>query len=111
MTDLLIKGMGMPKDGDYIFSFASDENGENTICRIEKVSPDRSGTLIQHTGVMEQECTGAQEVKNGKWIETEDTYREDGKPQSAQCSVCGLTSERPLGNYCKYCGAKMEGEL
>ena len=30
------------------------------------------------------------------------------------CSVCGMVSERPLGRYCKWCGAKMgedEGDL
>lgn len=48
MADLLIKGMEMPKDGDYLFSFASDEYGGNTVCRIERVGC----RLIEHNGIV-----------------------------------------------------------
>ena len=48
MADLLIKGVDMPKDGDYLFSFASDEYGGNTVCRIERVG----GGLIEHYGIV-----------------------------------------------------------
>ena len=65
MTDLLIKGMEMPIDGDYLFSFASDE--KETICRIEKVSRDGSGTPIQYRMVVELPTHGrlidAEELK------------------------------------------------
>ena len=46
---IIIKGMDMPKDGDYIFSFASDENGNNTIVLI---TDSRTGKAICHKGVV-----------------------------------------------------------
>ena len=47
-----------------------------------------------------------QEAKNGEWITI---WREDDPDTSthARCSICNRISERPLGGYCKWCGAKM----
>lgn len=49
------------------------------------------------------------EVKNGEWITI---WREDDRDTSthARCSICNRISERPLGEYCKWCGAKMSQE-
>lgn len=50
-----------------------------------------------------------QEGVNGEWI----TLWEENDPDTsnyARCSVCNRLSERPLGKYCKWCGAKMEAE-
>ena len=47
---VLVKGMEMPEDGDYVFSFASDEKGRNTLLRIVKYP---SFELIEHGGVVE----------------------------------------------------------
>ena len=48
-----------------------------------------------------------QEAENGEWITI---WREDDPDTStnARCSICNRISERPLGRYCKWCGAKME---
>ena len=46
--------------------------------------------------------------KVGAWIENETTYA-DNVRQTCECSVCGKISPRPLGDYCRWCGAKMEG--
>ena len=50
-----------------------------------------------------------QEAKNGEWITI---WREDDPDTSshARCSVCNRVSERPLGEYCKWCGTKMNQE-
>ena len=47
-----------------------------------------------------------QEQKTGEWISI---WREDDPDTStsARCSVCNRISERPLGGFCKWCGAHM----
>ena len=60
-------------------------------------------------------CVGAlallkeQEAENGEWITI---WQEDDPDTSihARCSICNRISERPLGGYCKWCGAKMSQE-
>jgi hypothetical protein len=44
--------------------------------------------------------------KKGKWIDNETSYA-DGVRQSCNCSVCGKRSIRPLGDFCRWCGANM----
>ena len=65
MADLIIKGMDMPKDGDYLFSFASDEYGGNTICRIERVD----GGLIEHNGIVMLPTHGRLIIEDGEIVE------------------------------------------
>lgn len=50
------------------------------------------------------------EAKAGDWIAI---WREDDPDTStsARCSVCGRVSKRPCGEYCKWCGAKMDGRI
>lgn len=50
-----------------------------------------------------------QEKKNGEWITI---WQKDDPDIStdARCSICNRISERPLGGYCKWCGAKMNQE-
>lgn len=48
---VLIKGIKMPKDGNYIFSFASDENGQNTLFLMIEYA---SFKLIGHGGVADE---------------------------------------------------------
>ena len=50
-----------------------------------------------------------QEPTYGEWLETETSYA-DGVRQHCRCSVCNILSCRPLGNFCKWCGADMRGE-
>ena len=49
------------------------------------------------------------EAENGEWITI---WQEDDPDTSihARCSICNRISERPLGGYCKWCGAKMSQE-
>ena len=50
-----------------------------------------------------------QEAKNGEWI----TIWQENDPDTsthARCSICNRISERPLGGYRKWCGAKMNQE-
>ena len=57
----------------------------------------------------QQDIKALTDMTNGKWITI---WREDDPDTSthARCSVCNRMSERPLGEYCKWCGAKMSQE-
>ena len=44
--------------------------------------------------------------KTGDWIDNETSYADDTR-QTCTCSVCGRRSYRPLGNFCRWCGANM----
>lgn len=48
----------------------------------------------------------AVERKRGKWLDNETSYSDD-IPQTCTCSICGIRSRRPIGNFCKWCGADM----
>ena len=43
----------------------------------------------------------------GEWLETEDSYADPPKQQTCMCSVCKVLSKRPLGDFCRWCGACM----
>lgn len=45
--------------------------------------------------------------RHGYWIENDTTYSEVTR-QTCTCSVCGRHSPRPLGDFCRWCGAKMD---
>lgn len=45
--------------------------------------------------------------KTGQWINIWDKNDYDISTQ-ARCNKCKQVSNRPLGNFCKWCGAKME---
>lgn len=46
------------------------------------------------------------ERKTGRWIDMWD--KNDPYTSSrGRCSICGRESDRPLGDYCKWCGADM----
>ena len=47
--------------------------------------------------------------KKGKWIDNETSYA-DGVRQTCTCSICGQRSVRPLGRFCRWCGADMREE-
>lgn len=44
--------------------------------------------------------------KKGKWLDNETSFSDD-VPQTCTCSVCGMRSRRPIGDFCKWCGADM----
>lgn len=50
MSDLLIKGMDMPKNGLVTIELASEETGTNILARI---TDDKTGKLIEYKGVVE----------------------------------------------------------
>ena len=47
---ILIKGVDMPKNGEMILCFASDENDQNTVCLI---LDSKTTKPIEHKGVVE----------------------------------------------------------
>lgn len=46
------------------------------------------------------------ERRKGEWLDNETTFADD-VPQTCTCSVCRLRSRRPVGDFCKWCGADM----
>ena len=46
--------------------------------------------------------------QHGHWIENETSYADLPTKQTCNCSVCGRESARPLGDWCRWCGAKMD---
>ena len=58
--------------------------------------------------ILEQPTIESQR-KKGRWIDTESSYA-DGVRQECRCSVCSRLSPRPLGDFCRWCGADMRGE-
>ena len=49
------------------------------------------------------------ERKKGKWLDNETSFA-DGARQTCTCSICGRRSTRPIGGFCRWCGADMRGE-
>ena len=49
------------------------------------------------------------ERKKGKWVDLWDSADPDTS-HSCRCSECKRKSLRPVGNFCKWCGADMRGE-
>ena len=45
---------------------------------------------------------------HGFWIISDYSYRE--RRQVCHCSVCGLANLRPIGEFCRWCGAHMDQE-
>jgi hypothetical protein len=61
----------------------------------------------------ERACINEEEtvpLKHARWLETEDSYAEPPKMQTCRCSACDCDSTRPLGEYCRWCGARMDLE-
>ena len=46
----------------------------------------------------------AEPVRHGRWIVQDDTFTR------FICSECGTNNQDGVGNYCPYCGAKMDEE-
>lgn len=66
-------------------------------------------TIPRYTAELVVSMLEEQKAENGEWITI---WREDDPDTSthARCSICNRISERPLGGYCKWCGAKMSQE-
>lgn len=48
------------------------------------------------------------EPGHGFWIVSDYSYKE--RNQVCHCSACGMPNERPIGNYCRWCGTHMDQE-
>ena len=46
---------------------------------------------------------------HGTWIDIWDA-NDNWTSHEARCSCCSRISERPLGEYCKWCGAEMDAD-
>lgn len=66
-------------------------------------------TILVNEMDMRVIAKNAVQPEKGKWLDNETSYA-DGVRQTCTCSVCGLRSVRPLGNFCRWCGADMRGE-
>ena len=45
---------------------------------------------------------------HGFWIISDYSY--GNRRQVCHCSVCGLANPRPIGGFCRWCGAQMDQE-
>lgn len=59
--------------------------------------------------ILEELPSAQPERKTGRWIDNETSYVDDAR-QTCTCSVCGRRSHRPLGCFCRWCGARMEAD-
>ena len=66
-------------------------------------------TRIGILQAIQEQPTIEPERKKGKWIDNETSYA-DGVRQTCTCSICGQRSVRPLGRFCRWCGADMREE-
>ena len=92
---------------DYIES-------ETVIKIVTKIMCD---TKVRHKGrainrnIKQLSTADVQEVRHAKWIGRHD---DDSLYDDWYCSECGYYSDvrnkKHLGNYCSYCGAKMDKE-
>ena len=46
--------------------------------------------------------------KHGFWIISDYSY--GNRHQLVHCSVCGMPNPRPIGEFCRWCGAHMDQE-
>ena len=49
-----------------------------------------------------------QQPGHGFWIMSDYSYRE--RNQIVHCSACGVPNPRPIGNYCRWFGTRMDQE-
>lgn len=59
--------------------------------------------------IEEAPASDVRPVARGEWMDTEDTYADPPARQTCRCSNCGKVSPRPLGDFCRWCGADMTG--
>lgn len=69
-------------------------------------SKDDSYTIADF--IEDVECLPSADRPKGKWIDTDTSYS-DTQIQRCKCSICGKQSTRPLGYFCRWCGADMRG--
>ena len=90
-------------------------DSESNYCALCKPSadPEPSDVARDIARIIENEIDmrviAQSERKKGEWIDTETSYA-DGVQQECRCSVCTRLSLRPLGDFCRWCGADMRGE-
>ena len=82
--------------------------------RVKALPSAQSNIAMDIATIIENEkdmrvLLNAQPRMKGEWIDNETSYA-DGVRQSCNCSVCGKRSIRPLGDFCRWCGADMRGE-
>ena len=77
-----------------------DDSGSNIVVEVMKAWK----TVIEGLPSAEPER------KPGKWITLWDAVDHDTSTTS-RCSACGRISQRPLGDFCRWCGADMKGEI
>ena len=88
------------------------ESNYCALCR-PSAEPEPSDVARDIARIIENEIDmrviAQSERKKGEWIDTETSYA-DGVQQECRCSVCTRLSLRPLGDFCRWCGADMRGE-
>ena len=100
-------------EGWIKFDTEKDEN--RFIHLVRDIAPSAQSNIARDIAtIIENEkdmrvLLNAQPRMKGEWIDNETSYA-DGVRQSCNCSMCGKRSIRPLGDFCRWCGADMRGE-
>lgn len=68
---------------------------------------EQYATVVFADDIEDAPTVDAVPVVHGHWIDNETSYA-DHVTQTCVCSVCGLRSVRPLGDFCRWCGVKMD---
>ena len=71
---------------------------------------DNFGMFVCSTEVGHEIIAMLKEQKHGEWITIWDRNDPDTSHEG-RCSICKRISNRPLGGYCKWCGAIMDKEF
>lgn len=81
----------------------------NTILK-DNEFPKNGGNVYELFGAIIKAIIDAaptvEERETGEWLDNETSYS-DTMRQTCTCSVCGKRSLRPLGDFCRWCGADM----
>ena len=76
--------------------------------KLAQYATDCHELLLEASDVIEELSTKRDGKTLGEWKVI--WNRDDPNTSSEEkCSVCGRVSKRPLGHYCKWCGAFMIG--
>ena len=94
-------------DGDAVIHLMY-QFGSQTILNLNSLNPNFDPNRVAHALLDEIPSADVQPVVHGEWI---DIFQREDTDTSVECrcSICEKASRRPVGKYCKWCGARMDG--
>ena len=93
--------------GAYTALESAVEKVEQKGGRVMEISLEQYNNMTARLHELEK-LVYEQGRQRGRWLENETTYDDNTLRQTMTCSICGKRSRRPLGRYCRWCGADLE---